>query len=198
MLRIGVTGGIGTGKTVVCQIFKTLGAPIYNADARSKALYTQNAELKAALITRFGQDVYENHELNRDFLGSKVFNNDAELKWLNSLVHPLIFKDYETWCKQHEKALYTIKEAAIMIESGSHKNVDVLVAVAAPEKLRIKRVMARDGISEAMVKARMAKQMPQEDLITQCHFVIQNDENESLISQVLALHKRFIKPEFRL
>jgi dephospho-CoA kinase len=198
MLRIGVTGGIGTGKSVVCQIFETLGAPIYNADTRAKALYTENEDLKTALIVRFGNIVYEGDELNREFLGTKVFNNEAELKWLNSLVHPLIFTDYEVWCKRHQKALYTIKEAAIMIESGSDKNVDVLVAVAAPEELRIKRVMARDGISEAAVKARMAKQMPQEDLIKQCHFVIQNDEKESLISQVLALHKRFIRPDFSL
>ena len=196
MLRIGVTGGIGTGKSVVCQIFETLGAPIYNADARAKALYTENEDLKAALIVRFGNKVYEYEALNRDYLGLKVFNNEAELKWLNTLVHPLIFKDYEDWCKQHDAALYTVKEAAIMIESGSHKHVDVLIAVAAPEELRIKRVMARDGISEANVKARMAKQMPQENLIAQCHFVIQNDQKESLISQVLALHKRFITPGF--
>jgi len=198
MLRLGVTGGIGTGKSLVCQIFASLGAPIYDADKRAKELYLSNTKLKDSLVNRYGSAIYIDRKLNKELLASKVFTDSSELEWLNSIVHPLIFEDYETWCQENDGAIYTVKEAAIMFESGSDKHVDYIIGIASPEELRIKRVMKRDSISAQDVKNRMAKQMPQEELLNRCNFVIKNDEEQSLINQVLALHKKFITPGFRL
>ena len=198
MFRLGVTGGIGVGKSTVCQVFSCLGVPIYDADKRAKALYSENLKLQNTLIDRYGADIYLDGVLNREKLGSIVFSNKAELDWLNSQVHPLIFEDYEKWCSEHESAIYTIKEAAIMFESGSDKNVDAVIGIASPEDLRIKRVMQRDGVSEEDVLDRIGKQMPQDELLKRCQFVIQNNLEDSLINQVLELHRKFTSAEFHL
>ena len=198
MLRLGVTGGIGVGKSTVCQIFACLGVPRYDADQRAKELYSENLKLQKELIQKYGAAIYQNGALNKKLLSKIVFTDKQELQWLNSLVHPLIFEDYERWCQKNKDAIYTIKEAAIMFESGSDKNVDAVIGVASPEALRMERVMARDGSTEEEILKRMSKQMPQEDLLGRCQFTIHNDLENSLISQVIALHKPFIEPTFSL
>ncbi len=198
MLRLGVTGGIGVGKSTVCQIFSCLGVPIYDADQRAKALYSENLKLQKELIQKYGTAIYKNGAINTELLGKIIFTDKQELQWLNALVHPLIFEDYEHWCQQNKDAIYTIKEAAIMFESGSDKNVDAVIGVFSPEALRMERVMARDGSVEEEIRSRMSKQMPQEDLLGRCQFYIHNDSENSLISQVIGLHKTFIEPNFSL
>lgn len=198
MLRLGVTGGIGVGKSTVCQIFSCLGVPIYDADQRAKALYSENLKLQKELIQKYGTAIYKNGAINTELLGKIIFTDKQELQWLNALVHPLIFEDYEHWCQQNEDAIYTIKEAAIMFESDSDKNVDAVIGVFSPEALRMERVMARDGSVEEEIRSRMSKQMPQEDLLGRCQFYIHNDSENSLISQVMGLHKTFIEPNFSL
>ena len=198
MLRLGVTGGIGVGKSTVCQVFACLGVPIYDADQRAKELYSENLHLQKELIQKYGAEIYQNGALNKALLSKIVFTDKRELQWLNALVHPLIFEDYEGWCQENENAIYTIKEAAIMFESGSDKNVDAVIGVISPKALRMERVMARDGSTEEEICDRMSKQMPQEDLHKRCQFHIHNDLEKSLISQVIALHKTFIEPSFSL
>ena len=198
MLRLGVTGGIGVGKSTVCQIFSCLGVPIYDADQRAKALYSENLKLQKELIQKYGTAIYKNGAIHTELLGKVIFTDKQELQWLNALVHPLIFEDYEHWCQQNEDAIYTIKEAAIMFESGSDKNVDAVIGVFSPEALRMERIMARDGSVEEEIRSRMSKQMPQEDLLGRCQFYIHNDSENSLISQVIGLHKTFIEPSFSL
>ena len=192
MLKIGLTGGIGSGKSTVAHIFEVLGIPVYNADEAAKKLMTENEELKTSIIDAFGKDAYVDGNLNRVYIAGQVFNNDKKIELLNSLVHPATIKDAEAWM-QNQKAPYVIKEAALIFESGSDKNLDYVIGVRSPLVLRIQRTMDRDNISADEVKARMEKQMDEEVKLRLCHYVIVNDEQEMLIPQVLALHETFLK-----
>lgn len=188
-LKIGLTGGIGSGKTTVAKIFELLNVPVYYADEASKRLYHTNAELKASLIKHFGKEVYTGHQLNRHRLAAIVFNDAAKLELLNNLVHPLTIKDAEEWMGQ-QTAPYIIKEAALLFEAGSAGGLDHIIGVSAPQHLRIKRVMDRDGISREEVLDRIKRQMDEEIKILLCDFVIKNDEQQLVIPQVLALHEK--------
>ena len=190
-LKIGLTGGIGSGKTTVAKIFELLGVPVYYADEASKRLYHTNKELMDGLKKHFGEDVYINEQLNRSKLAAIVFNDPAKLELLNSLVHPLTIKDAEEWM-QKQKVPYIIKEAALLFEAGSAKGLDFVIGVSAPEELRIKRVMDRDGIKKEEVLSRIERQMDDKTKMLLCDFIIKNDEEELVIPQVLALHERFL------
>ncbi len=191
MLRVGITGGIGSGKSTVASVFEQLGIAIYKADERAKLLYSENKALKKQLVDWLGKEVYHlNGTINRELLSKKVFSNQYDLEKLNAMIHPLVFEDYEKWCTNHQKDAYTIKEAAIVFESGSYKRLHLVIGVAAPMELRVSRVMERDGVSAETVHAKMRKQMPQEELLSRCQEVIINDGNHSLIDQVLTLHRK--------
>lgn len=192
MLKIGLTGGIGSGKSTVAHIFEVLGIPVYYADGAAKKLMTENEELKASIIGAFGKDSYVGGNLNRGYIAGEVFNDDKKIELLNSLVHPATIKDVAEWI-QMQKASYVIKEAALIFESGSNKNLDYVIGVRSPLALRIQRAMARDTISAGEVKARINKQMDEELKLRLCDYVIVNDEQEMLIPQVLALHEEFLK-----
>ena len=192
MLKIGLTGGIGSGKSTVARIFEVLGIPVYYADGAAKKLMAENEELKASIINAFGKDAYANGNLNREYIAGQVFNNDKKIELLNSLVHPATIKDAAEWIKI-QKAPYVIKEAALIFESGSNKDLDYVIGVRSPLALRIQRAMDRDNISADNVKARMDKQMDEELKLRLCDYVIVNDEQEMLIPQVLALHEEFLK-----
>ena len=192
MQRIGLTGGIGSGKSTVAHIFEVLGIPVYYADAASKRLMNEDEELKDKIKKAFGEDAYINGELNRKYLSDRVFNDSQKINLLNSLVHPATIKDALEWM-QMQKAPYVIKEAALIFESGSNKDLDYVIGVKSPIDLRVKRSMARDNISEDQVHARMNKQMDEEAKIRLCDYVIENDEQQMLIPQVLALHEKFTK-----
>ena len=191
-LKIGLTGGIGSGKTTVAKIFELLGVPVYYADDASKRLYATNKDLMEALKKHFGEDVYTNEQLNRSKLAAIVFNDATKLDLLNSLVHPLTIKDAEEWMQQ-QTTPYIIKEAALLFEAGSASGLDYIIGVSTPQPLRIKRVMERDGISREEVLSRMQRQMDEESKMLLCDFVIKNDEEEMVIPQVLALHERFLE-----
>lgn len=191
MLRVGITGGIGSGKSTVCGIFARLGIPVYAADREAKRLMREDLALIASVKEAFGSDSYSGNEPNRPFLANAVFGNPEKLALLNSLVHPAVFRDFERWCGlQH--APYVIKEAAIMFESGSYKQVHEVVAVTAPLELRIQRVMERDGSSREEILKRIQAQMPQEEVVKRAHDVINNDGTHSLIKQVVGLHRQFL------
>lgn len=192
MLKIGLTGGIGSGKSTVAKVFETLGVPVYYADAASKRLYHTDAELKQSVIEHFGGDVYRNGQLDRAALAGQVFADPEKLALLNRLVHPRTIRDAEAWM-QKQKGDYVIKEAALLFESGSSAGLDYIIGVYAPNHLRLKRVMDRDGLSREEVMARMARQVDETIKMKLCDFVIRNDEQELVVPQVITLHETLVK-----
>ena len=186
MLKIGLTGGIGSGKSTVARIFETLGIPVYYADDAGKRLMNENEALKTAIQKHFGEATYTNGKLNRQLLSSLVFNDPEKLKLLNSLVHPATIKDAEEWMQQ-QSSPYAIKEAALIFESGSQAQLDKVIGVYAPVAVRIHRVMQRDNASREAVISRMNRQINEEIKMRLCDYVVKNDEQQLLIPQVLIL-----------
>lgn len=190
MLKIGITGGIGSGKSTVCHIFETLGIPVYYADDRAKAIMVEDKELIQQLKKAFGDSVYfEDGSLNRAGLAEIVFNDKKQLEILNSIVHPAVGRDVEQWQNAQKNVPYTLKENAIIFETGGEKNLDKVITVFAPKALRLERVMKRDKNNKAAVEARMDKQMPDEEKIKRADYVIYNDEKQALIPQVWKIHQ---------
>ncbi len=190
-VKIGVTGGIGSGKSVVCRIFTVLGVPVFDADTEAKRLMTGDTVLVDAIRAEFGDGAYHpDGTLNRAYMAAQVFNDEERLKKLNALVHPVVIQAGEEWAMR-QKAPYTIKEAALLFESGSFKLNHYTILVSAPVRLRIERVMKRDGITSEQVTARMERQWSEEEKRQLADFIIVNDGVQALIPQVLELDKRF-------
>jgi dephospho-CoA kinase len=192
MLKIGLTGGIGSGKTTVAHIFQVLGIPVFDADSVAKNLMETDPILKEKLITQFGNAVFEGNQLNRKYLGGIVFNDPYQLELLNAIVHPIAIKAAEDWMEK-QITPYVLKEAALLFESGSVAGLDLVVGVFAPLPMRIQRVMQRDGISREAVLSRIDKQVSDTIKMRLCDFVIQNNNQTLLIEQVLKLHKHFLE-----
>lgn len=191
MLKIGLTGGIGSGKSTVAKIFEVLGIPVYYADTEAKRLMNSNEKIKESIMQHFGEATYKNEELDRKYLADIVFNNPEKLELLNALIHPVTIKDAEEWM-QRQAAPYSIKEAALLFESGAAENLDFVIGVYAPQALRIKRVIKRDNLSQDEIVKRINRQVNEEMKMKLCDFVITNNEQELLIPQVLKLHQHFI------
>jgi len=192
LLKIGITSGIGAGKTTVSKIFELLGVPVYYADERAKQLMNEDESLKNSIIHHFGNEVYALGTLNRKMLSDIVFNDANKLALLNSLVHPATIANAKKWMLQ-QKTHYAIKEAALLFESGSNKQLDAVIGVSAPFELRLSRVMKRDNIPAEKVLERMNKQMPEDEKMKQCDYIIYNDELQLLIPQVIELHNDLLK-----
>ncbi|MBL0097231.1 MAG: dephospho-CoA kinase [Bacteroidetes bacterium] len=188
MIRAGVTGGIGSGKSIVCHLFSMLGIPVYNADQSAKMLMERDDTLKNDIRVLIGTEAYlEDETLNRSYLAAQVFNNEQLLLELNKLVHPAVMKDYTNWLMDHSKSAYTLLEAAIMMETGIHKELDAVIVVDAPEPLRIARVKNRDGRSEVEIKEILSRQWSSEEKIKYASFVVENDDKNLVIPQVLEI-----------
>ena len=193
MLKVGITGGIGSGKTTVCQIFAALGIPIYYADDRAKALMVEDPALRRGIIDLFGPLAYtDDGQLNRTHLAERAFANDQLLQQLNNLVHPAVWRDAEAWTRAHADAPYTLKEAALTYESGGDQFMDRMIVVAAPDEMRIQRVQDRDGLTRQQVLDRLNQQMPQQEKIDRADFVIHNDGRLGLMAQVLDIHQQLL------
>lgn len=190
-LRVGLTGGIGSGKSTVAKVFETLGIPVYYADDAAKRVMNDNEALRQQVITHFGEDSYTGGLLNRSHIAAQVFNNKERLDLLNSIVHPVTIADAEEWMQQ-QTTPYAIKEAALIFEANAHLQLDYVIGVSAPFDLRLKRVMARDHSSPEKVQARMDKQMDEAQKMQRCDFIIYNDEKQLIIPQVLELHAQLI------
>lgn len=194
MIKIGVTGGIGSGKSTVCRVFESLGIPVFYADTVAKTIMINDPVLVAGLKDAFGPQSYDDAgKLNNKHIAGIVFNNSTALARLNELVHPAVFRAFDDWvAKVDARTPYILKEAALLFESGSYKMCDKSILVTAAEDIKIKRVMDRDGVTQEQVKARMDKQMSDEEKIKMADFLIRNEEGQSVILQVIQLHHQFL------
>lgn len=192
-LQIGITGGIGSGKSLVCRLFALLGVPVYDADSHAKALMTTDGILVSQIKKEFGDLSYHTDgSLNRKWLADRVFSSQPQLEKLNSLVHPRVAVNYGEWLKQHMDQPYVLKEAALLYESGSYRLLDKIVVVSAPEDIRQKRVLNRDAHRTVeQFKGIVEKQLPEEEKLKRADYIIKNDEAALLIPQVLKLHEEF-------
>lgn len=191
MLKIGLTGGIGSGKTTVAKIFEQLGTPVYYADMRAKSIIEEDEMVRNAIISNFGEQSFVDGKYNRSYISSIVFNDAEKLLQLNQIVHPAAIADAAEWMKK-QNAPYVIKEAALLFESGSHKHLDKIIGVTSPTHLRMKRTASRDQISEEEVMKKIALQMPNEEKMAKCDYIVTNNEKELILPQVLKLHEAFI------
>jgi dephospho-CoA kinase len=193
MIKVGITGGIGSGKTTVCRIFATLGIPVYYADERAKELMVSDANIVSEVKKLFGAEAYNNEcQLNRKLIADRVFNDEILLKQLNAIVHPAVFQDTFSWFKKHQDKSYTLYEAAILFETGNYKMLDKTITVFAPAEIRIARTMKRDKVSRKEVLERINKQMPEEEKVKLADYVIYNDHSQPLIEQVLTIHRELL------
>src|ERR1700741_986066 len=189
VLRVGLTGGIGSGKSTVAQIFEVLGIPVYYADISAKKLMNEDAELRSAITNIFGKEAYANSILDRKYISSIVFSDPTKLEILNSIVHPATKKDSEAWMQQ-QTGPYAIHEAALIFEAKVSDRLDYVVGVSSPLELRIKRAVERDNVSREEVLKRMDQQLDEALKMSKCDFVLINDEQQLLIPQVLDIHEK--------
>lgn len=189
MFKVGVTGGIGAGKSLVCKIFQTIGYPVYHADARAKSLINEDEVLKASIINLLGEEAYDYEgNYNRDWVGKQVFANKQLLDGLNDLVHPAVHQDADRWFAM-QTSPFSLYEAALIIEGNTQESFDALICVSAPEELRIKRVIKRNGLGREAVVGRINSQSSDNEKRKHCHFEIINDEQHFLIPQVLKVNQ---------
>jgi len=195
MYKVGITGGIGSGKTTVCKVFEVLGIPVFYADTVAKEIMCKDVLLVEGIKSAFGNESYfEDGKLNNKHIAGIVFNNEDALARLNALVHPAVFRAFDAWEETiPANTPYTLKEAALLFESGSYKMCDTTILVTAPYEIKMRRVMLRDGVTAEQVKARMDKQLSDEEKSKMANHFIINDEQQSIIEQVLTLHQEFLK-----
>ena len=191
MYKIGVTGGIGSGKSTVCELLRDRGVAVYDSDSRAKQLMAESEALREQLIAAFGAECYNAEGLDRAFLASKVFGNEVALQQLNSIVHPAVRADFQTWAEQQQSP-YVVLESAILFEAGFETEVDATLAVMAPMPMRLERTMARDGVDKESVMRRMEHQLSDDELHSRATRTIVNINREYLEGDIEQLHKIFV------
>lgn len=191
MYKIGVTGGIGSGKSTVCELLRDRGVAVYDSDSRAKQLMAESEALREQLIAAFGAECYNAEGLNRAFLASKVFGNEEALQQLNSIVHPAVRADFQAWAEQQQSP-YVVLESAILFEAGFESEVDATLAVMAPMPMRLERTMARDGVDKESVMRRMEHQLSDDELHRRASRTIVNINREYLEGDIEQLHKIFV------
>jgi len=194
MLKVGITGGIGSGKTTICQVFEVLGIPIFYADAVAKQMMHTDEKLKQEIQVLFGEQSYTDEGyLDSKYLANIVFKDKKKLGKLNAIVHPVVFNAFDHWVLKQCHVSYVVKEAALLFESDSHKMCHYSVLIKAPLDLKIQRVMQRDHISLEEINLRMSRQFTDEQKQSMADFILINDEQKLLIPEVIALHEHFLK-----
>jgi dephospho-CoA kinase len=196
MRKVGITGNIGSGKTLCCLVFKKLGIPVFEADLQAKLLYGE-PQIRQQMCSKFGNEIYfENGEINRQLFAQMLFSDSRALSFVNKLIHPAVRKRFAEWCRQFHDKPFVLYEAAILFETGYHKQLDDTILVTAPEAVRIKRVMERDHVEKSQIRKRMQHQWPEEEKIPLAGFIIQNDEENLVIPQVLAIYRQLAKKQY--
>jgi len=191
MITVGLTGGIGSGKSYISQVFKNLNIPVFNSDVQAKSAYLDSG-VQDAVLKLLGSESFINGQANTRFIASKIFNHSSNLAKLNSIIHPWVEKQFRVWTDSLSVQSYIIKEAAIIFETGIYKKLDYTICVTAPEQIRISRVSLRDGSSEKEIKKRIMQQWPDEEKIPLADFIIQNDGEQLIIPQILKIHQTLI------
>ncbi len=191
MKIVGLTGGIGSGKTTVAKMFKELGVPVYNSDKQAKKLMENSKKLKAGIVMLFGEEAFKGQKLNKTYLAGKIFNNGEAMKSMNKLVHPEVRRHFLKWLKK-QKAPYAIQEAAIIFENGAQSFYDATILVSAPQHIRLERVMKRDNVSLEKINARIDNQWPDEKKVPLATYVIENLDIEQTKAKVLAINERLL------
>ena len=189
MLRVGVTGGIGSGKSTVCEMFAQQGVAVYDCDREAKRLMVESEAVRQGIIDAFGEEAYQDGELNRALLAERVFGDAEQLARLNGIVHPAVREDFKRWCEEHSSEAYVMMESAILYDAGFESEVDVVLAVLAPRELRVMRVCNRNGLTPAQVEERIAHQMSDDELHARANFTMVNISLDYLQSDVEAMHK---------
>lgn len=192
MMKVGLTGGLGSGKSTVAKVFETLRIPVFYADDESKKITDTSKEVKDQLISAFGEELYKEGILNRGMLASIIFNDAEAIKKVNAIIHPAVAAAFKKWAEA-QKSVYVLQEAAILFETGGYKRFDKNILVSAPEELRIERVMARSGWTKEEALQRMANQWGESQKISLADFVILNDGSKPLLPQILAIHENLIR-----
>ena len=193
-MKVAVTGGIGSGKSLVCSILEKIGVPVFYADDVSKMLINNSPEIKRSLTALFGTDIYlENGTIHRKKLANIIFNDNIALQKVNSIIHPEVRKAFDVWAEQQTSAPYVVQEAAILFESGLISHFDKIILVTAPLELKIERVMKRDSITRELVLERMKNQLPDKVKIEHSDFRIENDGRKMILSQILKIHEKLIE-----
>lgn len=189
MIIVGLTGGIGAGKSFVANKFNEKGIPIYNSDIRAKELMQTNSKIKTELISKFGTNVYVNNSLNRKLLADSIFTDKSLIAWINNLVHPIVKLDFDEWVK-NQKALIVFKEAAILIESGAYKQCDKIIVVTAPKEIKVKRIMLRDNLTLKQINDRITNQISDIERLKYADFTIINDGIKVVSIQVDKIYNK--------
>ena len=192
MLKIGLTGGIGSGKSFVSRIFKTLGIPVYDSDQEAKRLMMESEELVQGIKNIFGTKAYNGEHLNRTYISEQIFTDKQLLSSLNGIVHPAVHEDFMNWSEQQDDKPYIIKEAAILFETGGYKLLDHTILIVADEQTRINRVVERDKVSKESVRDRINNQMSDEEKIKYADFIINNNNDSMILQQIVDLHHQIL------
>lgn len=193
MFKVGVTGGMGSGKTLVCRLFEILSVPVYYADLHAKRLMESDSSVREELCRLFGSSVVSKDRIDKNKIAQIIFNDSNALKSINGIIHPAVRKDFDAWVSERTGCDYIIEEAAILFESGAYKLLDFNITISASEEMRIKRVMLRDNATRESVLSRLRNQMNEEERNRLADAVIINDESELLIPQVIGLHNRIVR-----
>ncbi len=193
MIKVGVTGGIGSGKSIICKVFASLGAPVYNADAAARMLTDTNIDIKSKLTALLGKNIYNDNGLNRTLMSSIIFRDKKMLEAVNFIIHPYVIQDFMHWAELHKKKDYVIQETAILFESGIDKLIDKCITVTAPTDIKFKRLLLRSGMTEERIRNIMANQWPDEKIIQLSDFVINNDEKSLILPQILFIHQQLVE-----
>lgn len=192
MLKAGITGGIGSGKSIVCEVFKQFGVPVYKADTEASILIDTSAEIKNKLTGLFGEDIYNGHKLRRDRFSDIIFNSKEALEKVNSIVHPAVISHFINWSATHTDKNYVLFEAAILIESGTYKLMDKIIAVTAPEKLRVSRVLDSKKFTKKIINNIIKSQLPESRKVKHANYIIDNDGKTLILPQILEIHNKLV------
>ena len=193
MIKVGITGGMGSGKSLVCQVFERLGIPVYYADEAARKLMEHDAVIRHDLMAWLGEDIYAGNSLDRLKMAGLIFTNPELLKIVNRIVHPRVAVDFQNWCDSYENKPYVIQESAILIESEAYRFVDFIILVTAPEDVRFNRVITRDGMTPEKIHAIMKNQWPDNEKASRSQFVLPNDNKSLILPGILDLHSRLVQ-----